>query len=171
MGFVEGLGQLSAEMWATQILLFGAGFGIFWYLDHLTHLRIWKKDITDGELRTHRMILFASYGLMGSLFLMRWFPLAVLPIFIGCWVTRTLHEFLDELHWHLPRCTERETLIHVAMWIFIHAGTAVTFMWGFFLQFEGFEHLHWLFYLGFGSLFLFYTYVGHHEMFDYRVRD
>ncbi|MEQ1878673.1 MAG: hypothetical protein ABL958_18665 [Bdellovibrionia bacterium] len=170
MDIIDRLRELGPEPFAWQILIFGAGFGIFWYLDHLTHLRIWKKDITDGELRTHRMILYASYGLMGSLVLMRWIPWIVLPLFLGCWVTRTLHEFLDELTWHLPRCTERETLIHLAMWICIHAGTAVTFMWGFFLQFEGIETIHWLFYAGFGALFLTYSYIGHHEIFDYKVK-
>jgi hypothetical protein len=98
---------------------------------------------------------------------MAWSPWAALPLFIGCWFTRTLHEFLDELHWHLPRCSERETLIHLGMWITIHAGTAVTFIWAFFLQYKGFAGLPVWMHVSFAALFGVFSWIGHHEIFAY----
>lgn len=170
MDFLTQLKHFTPLQFALGMILFGIPFAALWYLDHRTHLRIWKKDITDGELRTHRMILYASYGLMFSLLLMAWAPWLALPLFIGCWVTRTLHETMDEMFWHLPRCSESETLIHLGMWICIHSGIAVTFIWGFFFQYEGFAALpiwvHGLFVL----IFLIYTYIGHHEIFDYKAK-
>lgn len=163
--------QISPLVWANEILLCGVVFGVFWFWDHKTHMEIWKKDISDGELRTHRMILYSSYGLMVCLILFRWFSIEVLPFFLGFWFTRTVHEFMDELHWHLPRCSEKETLIHLVMWIFIHTGTAVTFIWGYFTQFKGLESLPLFYHIGFISLFLVYSYIGHHEAVGYKSRN
>lgn len=162
------LDAIPPHHFAYGMLFFGFFFGVFWYLDHKTHLAIWKKDITDGELRTHRMILYTSYGLMLSLLLMTWWPGQALFLFLGCWVTRTLHEFMDELHWHLPRCSERETIIHMIMWICIHGGTAVTFAWGFFRQYDGFAELGWPIHAAFVLIFLGYSYIGNREIMDYR---
>jgi hypothetical protein len=162
------LDSIPSAHFAYGMLFFGIVFGIFWYIDHRTHLAIWKKDITDGELRTHRMILYASQGLMLSLLLMAWWPGQALFLFIGCWVTRTLHEFMDEIHWHLPRCSEKETLIHLVMWVCIHAGTAITFCWGFFRQYEGFELLALPVKIAFALIFVWYSWIGHHEVMDYK---
>lgn len=162
------LEAISPTYLATAIFISGAVFVSLWYLDHRTHKEIWKKDITDGELRTHRMILYASYGLMACLLLLAWFPLEVLPFLIACWITRTLHETLDELHWHLPRCTERETLIHLGMWITIHAGTLLTFYWGFFLHYRGFTELPVVLYVGLGLVFAAMMWTGHHEINNYK---
>ncbi len=160
-----------AELFAIVILVTGALFAAFWYLDHLTHLEIWRQDITDGELKTHRMILYASYALMLSLGIFAISPWLGLPIFVGAWITRTLHETIDEFKWHLPRCTERETLIHLVMWITIHAGTAATFLWGFFWQYEGFGELSIFYRLGFAVLFVLYSVVGHLELTSYKTRN
>ncbi|MBX9768628.1 MAG: hypothetical protein K2X47_15245 [Bdellovibrionales bacterium] len=167
MHFLE---EIPAEHFGLGIIITGVIFGIFWFLDHRTHLRIWEKDITDGELRSHRMILYASYCLMGSLFLMAWYPWQALPLFIGCWITRTVHEFIDEIHWHLPRCTERETLIHLIMWISIHTATAIAFSWGFFLQYRGLGDLPFWMHASFIAIFCVYSYIGHRELMDYKTR-
>jgi len=171
MDILNRIQEISATKFAFGMSSFGVLFGLLWFIDHRTHLRIWKKDITDGELQTHRMILYASYGLMLSLFLMAWFPLLSLPLFIGCWIARTLHETMDEMFWHLPRCSEFETLIHLGMWICIHAGTFITFVWGFFLQYKGFTELPIIFHALFLIIFIAYSYIGHHEIFDYKKRD
>ncbi len=170
MDFLSPLSEVPPLYFALGMIAFGTGFGILWYIDHKTHLRIWQKDITDGELRTHRMILYSSYGLMFSLLLMAWLPWLALPLFIGCWVTRTLHEALDEMFWHLSRCTEFETLVHLGMWICIHTGTVITFIWGFFFQYQGFAQLPWLVHGCFAIIFIGYSYIGHHEIFDYKER-
>lgn len=170
MSLSEQLEQISPETFASLILLFGILFGILWFLDHQTHLRIWKKDIKDGELLTHRLILYASYGLMAALFLMAWWPLLALPLFLGCWITRTTQEAIDEFRWHVDRCTEYESLLHLFMWITIHAGTAITFMWGFFLQFKGIGSLPIAFHLVFAVLFVFYSYIGQKELTQYNKR-
>jgi hypothetical protein len=162
MQFFEAI---TAEQYAWGMIITGIIFGISWYYDHLTHLRIWKKDITDGELRTHRMIFYASYGLIFALLLMAWFPLQALPLFIACWLARTLHETIDEIHWHLPRCTERETISHLIMLISAHAGILIVFAWGFFFQYEGLTDLPRWMHAAFIILTVFYAYVGHHERF------
>ncbi len=170
MDFVNQIQQIPAFQYSMGIILFGSIFGVLWFVDHRTHLMIWQKDISDGELRTHRMILYASYGLMFSLLLMAWFPILALPLFIGCWVTRTLHETMDEMFWHLPRCSEFETLVHLGMWICIHAGTFTVFIWGFFFQYKGFGELSALIHILFAIIFLVYSYIGKHELTDYVER-
>ncbi len=165
------LGDVAGQTWAAQILFFGLVFTCAWYLDHKMHLKIWKKDISDGELRTHRMILYPSYGLLITLVLMRWFPYQVLPFFAGFWITRTLHEFLDELHWHLPRCSERETFIHLVMWIAVQGGIVASFIWGFFFQFKEIDSLPVYYYIGFTTFFIANSYIGYREINDYRSRN
>lgn len=170
MDILDQFQHITAIQFASGMVFFGLLFGVLWFIDHRTHMQIWQKDITDGELRTHRMILYASYGLMFSLLLMAWVSWLALPLFIGCWVTRTLHETLDELHWHLPRCSEFETMVHLGMWICIHAGTFITFTWGFFFQYRGFADLPVWIHALFGLIFASYSYIGHHEIFAYKVR-
>ncbi len=152
---------------AVAVLVSGLLFSILWYLDHKTHLAIWKRDITDGELRTHRMILYASYVLLGSLVLLAWLPGLALPLFIGAFVTRTLHEGIDELRWH-GRCSERETLIHLGMWISVHAGTAALFVWGWFFRYDGIADLPLWMWGGYAAVFVAMSVIGRRELLDYR---
>lgn len=153
------------------IAVSGVLFTVLWFFDHRTHLAIWKRDITDGELRTHRMILYASYALQASLVLMAFSPWLALPLFVGAWITRTVHETIDEIHWHLPRCTERETMIHLGMWITIHAGTTAMFIWGFFYRFAGIFDLPRPVLAIFGAVFLAMGAIGRSELFDYTDRN
>lgn len=159
------------EQMAIAIIILGGIFVTAWFYDHKMHLEIWKRDITDGELRTHRMILYASWALLFSLVIMKWFPIIALPLFIGSYITRFWHEAMDELHWHLPRCTERETLIHLVMWITVNSGTAAVFIWGFFFSYQGFEALNPFYHILLGVITLFSLYIGHHEIVDYKDSD
>jgi hypothetical protein len=155
---------------AIVVAISGVLFTVLWYFDHRTHLAIWQRDITDGELRTHRLILYASYALQASLVLMAWSPWIALPLFLGAWITRTVHEAIDEFHWHLPRCTEREALIHLGMWITIHAGTTAMFIWGFFYRFEGILGLPKPILVVFGAVFVAMGAIGRSELFEYTDR-
>lgn len=132
----------SAEQFAFAIIVTGIIFTVFWYKDHLTHKKIWETEIDDGELRTHRMIFYASYGILLSTPFLASYPIIAIPIFFSCWITRLVHEGIDEFHWHLPRCTERETVLHLVMWISVHIGEALVFAWGAVYKFEGFMELH-----------------------------
>lgn len=155
---------------AIVVAVCGVVFTVLWYLDHRTHLAIWRADITDGELRTHRLILYASYVLQASLVLMAWSPWLALPLFVGAWITRTVHEAIDEFHWHLPRCTERESLIHLGMWVTIHAGTTAMFLWGFCYRYEGIVALPTPILVVFGVVFVAMGAIGRRELFDYGAR-
>ena len=159
--------EFSPVQFGSLLLITGICFVVLWYMDHKTHLAIWKKDITDGELRTHRMILYSSYGLLAGLVLLAVSPIVALPLCIGCFISRLTHEFIDELHWHLPRCTERETLIHLGMWVSVQTGTFTLFVWGFAYQYQGFLELPWPFYVGFAAVAGAMGWIGHHEIFDY----
>lgn len=168
MTIQEIFATYNCQTFAIYTLILGAFFTVVWYLDHKTHLRIWREDICDGELRTHRMILYASWGLQLSLALMAVAPLLALPLFIGTFITRFTHEFMDELHWHLPRCTERETILHLLMWISINTGTAVMFIWGFFYQYEGMLSLPLYLLVPMGLVALAMSYIGNREIMDYK---
>lgn len=164
---MNALANVTPNQLAVAVLLSGMSFVALWYLDHKTHLTIWKRDITDGELMTHRMILYASYVLLGSLVLMAWLPGLALPLFVGAWVTRTLHEGIDELRWH-GRCTERETLIHLGMWVSVHMGTAAMFGWAWFFRYEGIQSLPFWMYPGFALTVGGMMVIGRRELLDYR---
>jgi hypothetical protein len=144
-------------------LFAGTVFTVLWYLDHRTHVRIGARDLGDRELRTHRMILYASYGLQLSFIGFAWFPLETLPVFIGFYITRTLHEFIDETRFHTERCTETETLLHLGMWITIQTGIATLFIWGFFYRYEGIGSLPLPVLVAYGILTLFLVWIGHQE--------
>lgn len=110
-------------------------------MDALTHKELAHVDITDRELHTHRNILAASFIMEVSLVGMYWFPLAMLPVFIGSAITRFSQEFIDELHYHADRCTPYEARLHLIMWIAVWTKASAMFIWGFFTKFEGFNDL------------------------------
>jgi hypothetical protein len=161
------ISQLQPLHLALAVLASGVAFTVLWYVDHRTHLAIWRRDIGDGELRTHRMILYASWVLLGGLVLAAWAPGLALPLVIGAWLTRTLHEGLDEVKWH-GRCSERETLVHLGMWISVHAGTAALFIWAFYFRYRGLGELPVIVWLGFGAVFVAMTWIGQRELVGYR---
>jgi hypothetical protein len=163
------LSDVTPEQLSLTVLLSGISFSALWYLDHRTHERIWENEISDGELRTHRMILYASWVLLGSLVLMAWWPGIALPMFIGAFVTRTLHEGIDELRWHV-RCTERETLIHLGMWICVHTGTAAMFLWAWVHRYAGLADLPLWIWIGYGVILVAISAIGHREVVGYRTR-
>lgn len=123
--------------WALTILGSATVFTAFWMLDAFTHARLVKVDITDKELQVHRNILTASFLMELSLVGMYWYPKAMLPFFIAFFITRTTHEFIDELHFHTDRCTVYESRLHLGMWLSVLTKSAAMFCWGFFGQYEG----------------------------------
>ena len=135
--------QINATYFAFAILMSATIFVIAWSLDAITHTRLVKIDITDKELQTHRILILSS-GLMElCLVLMYWFDIEILPIFIAALVTRTAHEFIDELRYHTDRCTFRETLLHLIMWISVISKTGFLFIWGFYFKvlFKNISHV------------------------------
>ena len=139
---MEQINSVSPIFWASSILITGALFAIFWTLDALQHKELVHIDITENELKTHRIILLTSMLMELSLIAMFWFPMEALPFFIALLFTRTAHEFMDELKYHMDRCTIYETMLHLAMWISVLANTILMFSWGFFTQYRGLFDLH-----------------------------
>lgn len=131
----------------TFILSAATLFTIFWSLDAVTHKKLVQVDITDQELQTHRNILTASLLMELSLVLMFWYPLIMLPFFIAFFITRLVHEFIDELKYHSDRCTPYESRLHLGMWTTVLLKTGLMFMWGFFGQFDGILELNVIFYV------------------------
>ncbi|MEM7372891.1 MAG: hypothetical protein AAF587_29990 [Bacteroidota bacterium] len=131
------LPDVSPLYWATAILVSATIFAVFWFMDALTHEELVEVDLTDRELQTHRNILAVSLLMEGSLVLMYWWDVEVLPIFLALFLTRTAHEFIDELHYHTDRCSPRESRLHLIMWVSVIAKTFFMFMWGFFSNYEG----------------------------------
>ena len=129
------LTQINPSYFACAILISATIFVIAWSLDAITHSRLVKVDISDKELQTHRILILSS-GLMElCLVLMYWFDIEILPIFIAAVVTRTAHEFIDELRYHTDRCSFYETILHLTMWISVISKTSFLFIWGFFFAF------------------------------------
>lgn len=157
--------NVSPIYWATSTLIAMTGFSVLWFLDSRTHARLVRIDITDKELQVHRNILAASVLMELSLVAMYWFPLQSLPFFLALFVTRLVHEFIDELHFHTDRCTVYESRLHLGMWIFVLIKTFVLFMWGFFTGYKGVEMLPIAFYIWAGILFLLMSYTGIIEWF------
>lgn len=157
MSFIDSVSPLS---FALLILISGSLFTIFWMLDSITHGKLVKIDISDKELQTHRNILLASVLMEISLVLMYRFPVLMLPLFFAFFLTRTVHEFIDELHWHADRCTPYESTLHLIMWISILSNTAAMFIWGFFTQFKGVENLHPLLYAWAGIVGIAVFFIG-----------
>ncbi len=136
------ISSLSPVYWALLILGASSVFAALWFLDALTHKKIVQDEISVPELQTHRNILVASVLMECSLILMYWMPLAALPLFIAFWITRTAHEFIDELKYHSDRCSAYENYLHLGMWVSVIAKTGAMFIWGFFFQFDGVFDLH-----------------------------
>ena len=149
--------------WALMILVPATIFTIVWTLDALTHKKLAHVDITDRELHTHRNILAASLVMEMSLVGMYWFPLAMLPIFIGSGITRFSQEFIDELHYHADRCTPYEARLHLIMWISVWTKAAAMFIWGFFTRFEGITELPVFLYIWGGIVLAIMGYISMKE--------
>ncbi|MCE9539562.1 MAG: hypothetical protein K8R85_10125 [Bacteroidetes bacterium] len=144
MDFIENINPV---FFATAILCSATIFTIVWFLDSVTHGKLVKIDITDKELQTHRIILATSVLMELSLVLMFWFNFEMLPFFVAFFITRTVHEFIDELHWHTDRCSQYESFLHLGMWISVLSKTFLMFMWGFFTQYKGLTELNIGFYI------------------------
>jgi hypothetical protein len=138
--------NIHPAFFAWAILISATVFTVTWFLDAITHSRLVKVDITEKELNTHRVLILTS-GLMElSLLLMYWFHFEVLPLFLAAFITRTVHEIIDEMHWHTGRCSFYETMLHLVMWISILHKTFLMFLWGFFTHYQGLSELHPAFY-------------------------
>jgi hypothetical protein len=152
--------NLSPSYWATVILISATAFTILWSLDAITHKRLVKIDITDKELQTHRNILLTSVLMEISLVAMYWWDYEVLPFFITFLLVRTVHEFIDELHFHTDRCSKYESTLHLGMWIFVLIKTTALFIWGFFTHYQGIEDLSVLYYFWGGAVFIVMSFVS-----------
>lgn len=141
------LHEVSPVYWAVAILMAATGFTVLWLLDAITHKALVKIDITDKELQTHRNILVTSMLMEASLVAMFWWQWEALPFFIAFFITRTVHEFIDELHFHTDRCTVYESRLHLGMWITVLSKTVLMFMWGFFTGYKGILELPLLLYV------------------------
>lgn len=157
--------SISPLYYATITLISMTGFSVLWFLDSRTHAELVGIDITDKELQVHRNILASSVLLELSLVSMYWFPLESLPFFLALFITRLVHEFIDELHFHTDRCTTYESRLHLGMWILVLIKTFALFIWGFFTGFIGLETLPFVFYLWAGLLLFLMSYTGFVEWF------
>lgn len=163
--------ELNSVAWALIVLVSGSSFTLFWFLDSLMHAGLDDTPITERELVTHRILIGTSLFMEASLVAMFWFPLLALPFFIATFLTRLAHEFIDELHFHMNRCTPRETFLHVVMWLSIQIKTFAMLIWGFKYQFRGVEDLHPVLYVWAGITFLFMAYTSYKEWFQKVERD
>lgn len=147
-------------MWALVILGSGTIFSIFWLLDARTHKELVKVDITEKELQTHRNILVASLLMEASLVGMFWNSYILLPFFIAFFITRIVHEFIDELHFHTDRCSPYESNLHLGMWVSVLTKTFAMFIWGFFTNYEGILELPIILYVWAAIIFGLMGYVS-----------
>jgi hypothetical protein len=138
------------EYFAISIIINYSIFALTWAIDAHFHNKYLNEEKYQGELKTHLLILIPSILMEISLILMYWFPIESLPFFLACYLTRTIQEFIDEHHWHVNRCTLTESILHLVMWISVHAKTFITFIWGFFYQYQGITELpFWMYSLFF----------------------
>ena len=128
------INTVSPVFWAVAILVSATGFTIVWMLDAFTH-------------KTHRNILATSMLMEASLVAMYWWQIEALPFFIAFAITRTVHEFIDELHFHTDRCSVYESRLHLVMWVTVIAKTCLMFMWGFFTGYQGILELPFILYV------------------------
>jgi hypothetical protein len=160
---MQQLNAVEPMDWALIILISSTVFTVLWSLDALTHKKIAHIDLTDKELQTHRNILLASVLMEASLVGMFWLPGLMLPLFVAFFITRTAHEFIDELHYHTGRCTPYETYLHLGMWVTVLTKTFAMFIWGFFYQFKGIEDLSWTLYCWAAIVFLSMNLISYFE--------
>ncbi|MCH2233234.1 MAG: hypothetical protein MK078_03190 [Crocinitomicaceae bacterium] len=157
---MDDLLSISPVYWASLILGSATVFTIFWGLDSITHKKLARADITDQEFETHRNILTASFLMEISLVLMFWFQKAMLPFFIAFFITRTVHEFIDELKYHSDRCTPYETRLHLIMWVSVLTKSAGMFIWGYFTGYEGLTELPVIFFIWGGIVLIAMSYIS-----------
>jgi hypothetical protein len=127
--------------WSLVILGSATVFAVLRFIDAVTHRELVHTELSSTELPTHRQILVASFLMEISLVLMYWNPLVMLPFFIAFFITRTAHEFIDELKYHADRCSSYENYLHLGMWVTVLVKTSALFIWGFFGRFKGVEEL------------------------------
>lgn len=133
--------QVAPETLSLLILIVSTIFVVVWALDAYTHAGIAHHDISDPELKTHRILILSSGLLQFTLLLFYWFDVEVLPFFIALFFTRTVHEVIDEVRYHQERCTFYETILHFVMWISIISQVGFLFYWGYFFHYKGLESL------------------------------
>jgi hypothetical protein len=125
------------QILALLILICSSVFVVVWTFDAYTHAGIARQDISDPELKTHRILILSSGMLQFTLLLFYWFDVEVLPIFLALLLTRTIHEVIDEVRYHQERCTFFETVLHFVMWVSILSQIGFLFYWGFFFHYQG----------------------------------
>lgn len=157
---VELIKETGPIFWAIIILGSATVFTVLWSLDAITHKKLAQIDITDKELQTHRNILTASFLMEVSLVLMFWFQALMLPFFIAFFITRLVHEFIDELKYHADRCTPYESQLHLGMWMSVLIKTFAMFIWGFFTGFDGVLDLPVIFIVWAGLILCVMSYVS-----------
>jgi hypothetical protein len=133
--------QAAPESISLLILIVSTIFVGAWALDAYTHAGIAHHDISDPELKTHRILILSSGLMQFALMLFYWFDVEVLPFFIALFFTRTVHEVIDEVRYHQERCTFYETILHFVMWISIISQVGFLFYWGYFFHYKGLETL------------------------------
>ncbi|MBK9192583.1 MAG: hypothetical protein IPM77_14375 [Crocinitomicaceae bacterium] len=154
---------VTTELWCLLILGSATVFTVAWTLDAVTHKELAHKEITRLELDTHRRILLASFVMELSLVSAYWLGAAALPLFIGAFITRLVHEFIDELKFHTDRCTFYESMLHLVMWISVITKTAAMFCWGFLLEYQGVTDVPVIFIIWAGLLLVVMSYVSYKE--------
>ncbi|MEN9967952.1 MAG: hypothetical protein RIR94_121 [Bacteroidota bacterium] len=135
------------QILALLILICSSVFVVAWRFDAYTHAGIARHDISDPELKTHRILILSSGMLQFTLLLFYWFDIEVLPIFLALLLTRTIHEVIDEVRYHQERCTFFETVLHFVMWVSILSQIGFLFYWGFFFHYQGLATLPSLYFV------------------------
>lgn len=160
---MEYFSTINSTFWITCILGSASIFTILWGLDALTHKKLVEADLTDKELQTHRQILVASFLMEISLVLVFWFGYAMLPFFISFFIVRTVHEFIDELHFHVKRCTPYESYLHLGMWMSVLVKTSALVMWGFGSRYDGFVELPIFYYCWMAIVLAVMSFISYKE--------
>ena len=137
--------KVDPQILALLILICSSVFVVAWTFDAYTHAGIARRDISDQELKTHRILILSSGMLQFTLLLFYWFDYEVLPFFFAILLTRTVHEIIDEVKYHQERCTFFETVLHFVMWVSILSQIGFLFYWGFFFHYQGLATLHLLY--------------------------
>lgn len=147
MDLLNQLDAVSPSAIAWSWIALNALFAVAWAYDSRTHGRL---ELSDKELQVHRLILIPSIGMELALVGMFWQPWLALPLFLGCYLVRTVHEVIDELRFHVDRCAPAEAAAHLVMWVTVHTKTWLVFGWAFLLGYRGWDSLHWTAYLALG---------------------
>jgi hypothetical protein len=158
------LQSLTPSFYASSIILLYFLFAIAWWFDSKIHHKLLKNQEHALELQTHRLILIPSILMELSLVIMYWYPWHALPFFLATYLTRTFQEGIDESKWHTVRCSLNESLLHLIMWISVHAKTILTFIWGFFFQFAGVNDLAPFYYFFFAIVLGLNSWIAWREL-------